>query len=431
MSDVAVTPTIDEASRTKRVLLPSSPMAKAFIIGGAVMLLLSIVRVISGADDLTSSGTFGAALRLGAPIALVGLGALYSERAGVLNIGLDGVMVLGTFFAGWMGSQFHPWVGVLAAIGGGLLGGVLHALLTIYLRIDQVMAGVVMIILAPGVTRFMGQALWEGRTDAAATLSPPIEEGEIGRFTFPFLAGGRIGSWRSPDMLGWVEDKEWFFVSDLAGLGRGLTVNLSILVVIALALLPLSWMLLFRTSFGLRLRSVGESPSAADSLGVNVYRHRVIAVLMSGGLAGLAGAVLVSTGTGQYREGQVAGRGFIGIAAMIFGNWRPGGLATGAGLFGYADALQLRDNAAVRALFLFVALLLVLVAGWLLWRQRWIPAVGALVVAALSGTYYLITDEVPSQFVTMTPYAVTLVVLIFAAQRLRPPRAAGIPWSKG
>jgi general nucleoside transport system permease protein len=419
------------ASPPRRFALPESPMARALLIGGAAMLLLSIVRVITEAEDLTSSGTFGAALRLAAPIGLVGLGALYSERAGVLNIGLEGNMILGTFFAGWMGAEFHPWVGVFAAIGGGLLGGVLHAVLTIYFRIDQVMAGVVMLILAPGITRFMGQALWEGRTDAASTLSPPIQEGEIGRFTFPFLAGGPIGSWKSPDMLGWVEDKEWFFVSDLAGLGRGLTVNLPWLVLIAIALIPLSWMLLFRTRFGLRVRSVGESAALGDSLGVNVYRHRVIAVLISGALAGLAGAVLVSTGTGQYREGQTGGRGFIGIAAMIFGNWMPGGLALGSGLFGYADALQLRDNEAVLALFLLVAIVLVLVAIVQAVRRKWLSAVGALVVGVLSGIYYQITDEVPSQFVTMTPYVVTIIVLIFAAQRLRPPRAAGIPWSKG
>ena len=113
--------------------------------------------------------------------------------------------------------------------------------------------------------------------------------------------------------------------------------------------------MLWRTAFGLRLRSCGENPVAAESLGVNVYQYKYIAVIISGALAGLGGAFLAIVAAGIYREGQTGGRGFIGLAAMIFGNWRPGGLAAGAGLFGYTDALQLRSGAeAVHALLLLV-----------------------------------------------------------------------------
>ena len=128
-------------------------------------------------------------------------------------------------------------------------------------------------------------------------------------------------------------------------------------------LIPATYLLLWRTAFGLRLRSCGENPAAADSLGVPVYRMKYIAVVISGGLAGLGGVFLVFI-AGIYREGQTNGRGFIGLAALIFGNWRPGGLAAGAGLFGFSDALQLRSRTAVVALLLLVAVLLVGVAVW-------------------------------------------------------------------
>jgi general nucleoside transport system permease protein len=411
--------------------LKKKPGQSAALVGVFIMFLLAITRVVAGANDLTSSGTFGAALRLAAPIGLVGLGALLSERAGILNIGLEANMILGTWAAGWAGFEYGPWVGVIAAIIGGLLGALVHAVLTIHLRIDQVMSGVVLIILVPGITRFLSTSLWQGRKDAAATLGPPIE-GDLGRFTFPFLAGGRIGSWRSPDMFGWFEKKDIFLISDIAGLAKALTFDLSWLVLFAMAAFPLVWFMLYRTPFGLRLRSVGESPNAADSLGVNVYAMRYSAVLMSGALSGLAGAILVlATGSNQYKEGQTGGRGFIGIAAMIFGNWRPGGLAVGSGLFGFADALQLRSNESVRGLFFLVFMLLSLAAAWALYKRKVVNFVLSAGLAAGSLTYYLITDKVPSQFVNMTPYAVTLVVLLVAAQRLRPPRAAGTPWSKG
>src|SRR3546814_12778354 len=134
------------------------------------------------------------------------------------------------------------------------------------------------------------------------------------------------------------------------------------------ALYQLTGVVLCRTWFGLRLRACGEDPIAAESLGVNVYRLKTIAVTISGALAGLGGAVLVLVFASIYREGQTAGRGFIGLAAMIFGNWRPGGLALGAGLFGYTAAVQLRDEAAAHSLTLFVAAPLAVLGVWSLRR---------------------------------------------------------------
>src|SRR5690606_8449726 len=136
--------------------------------------------------------------------------------------------------------------------------------------------------------------------------------------------------WKSPDMLRWFEDEEWFFVSDLAGILRGFMVNLSWITVISVLLVPLSVIVLWRTPFGLRLRSIGEKPSAADSLGVAVNRIKYQALIISGGLAGMGGAFLVLEQSRRYQENLPSGTGFIGLAALIFGNWRPWGVAAGA-----------------------------------------------------------------------------------------------------
>ena len=147
----------------------------------------------------------------------------------------------------------------------------------------------------------------------------------------------------------------------MAGVLRGATHEVGVLTVLAVLLIPATYLLLWRTAFGLRLRSCGENPAAADSLGVPVYRMKYIAVVISGMLAGMGGVFLVFI-AGIYRENQTNGRGFIGLAALIFGNWRPGGLAAGAGLFGYSDGLQLRSRSAVVSLLLLVCVVLIAVA---------------------------------------------------------------------
>ena len=156
---------------------------------------------------------------------------------------------------------------------------------------------------------------------------------------------------------------------------------------------------------------------------------KYLAVIVSGAFAGLGGAALVVGSI--YREGQTAGRGFIGLAAVIFGNWRPGGLAAGAGLFGYADGLQLRAGGAVRGLLLLVALLLVVVACAQAVRKRIGMVVTSLLLAGAFALWYSVVDTVPSQLVGFTPHLVTLVVLAAASQRLRPPAADGQPYRRG
>ena len=204
------------------------------------------------------------------------------------------------------------------------------------------------------------------------------------------------------------------------------------LVVISMLLLVVTWWVLWRTSFGLRLRSCGESPSAAESLGVHVLRYKFVAVLISGALAGLAGGFLAMVASSNYRDGQTGGRGYIGLAAMIFGNWRPGGLLAGSGLFGYSETLGLRQGGdSVHALLLAVA---VLALG-----RRGLAGPPAAAACrghhrrrgvALGALYFAI-DEVPSDFTPMTPYVVTLLVLAFASQRLRMPAADGQIYRKG
>ncbi|MDX6356464.1 MAG: ral nucleoside transport system permease protein, partial [Streptomyces sp.] len=205
----------------------------------------------------------------------------------------------------------------------------------------------------------------------------------------------------------------------------------SILTLLALALVPVSYVVLWRTAFGLRLRSCGENPVAADSLGVPVYRMKYIAVVISGALAGLGGVVLVFVAN-IYREGQTGGRGFIGLAALIFGNWRPGGLAAGAGLFGYADSLQLRSGGpSVHALLLLLAILLFVMAAWKFYRGARISSAVALAFAVLLAVWYMLTDSVPDEVVQATPYVATLLVMGLSAQRLRMPKADGLPYRKG
>jgi general nucleoside transport system permease protein len=165
---------------------------------------------------------------------------------------------------------------------------------------------------------------------------------------------------------------------------------------------------------------------------VNVYRYKIVAVLISGAIAGLAGGFIVLVGAGLYQNGISNGRGYIGLAAMIFGNWRPGGLLLGAALFGYTDALQLRaGGGAVHALLIVIAIVLIGYGVLLLRRGSRRSGVVTLVVAALFALWFFTTDEVPADFTRMTPYVATLFVLAFSAQRLRMPAADGVRYRRG
>ncbi len=402
---------------------------RILLLAGLLLVAMSAVRVATGANDLTSSGTFGAALRLAVPILLAGLGGLYAERTGVVNIGLEGMMILGTWFGAWAGVTYGPWWGVALGIAGGALGALIHALASVTFGVNQIVSGVAINIIAAGVARFLSVIAFTGH-GGGATQSPQVPA-TLPRFTMPFLAGGGLFGWQTPDPLGWLERRHWFLVGDLAGLLGGLMRNLSVLTVLTVALVPLTYVFLWRTRLGLRMRSAGENPWAAESLGVRVYTMKYLGVVVSGALAGLAGAFLVFEAAGIYREGQTGGRGFIGLAAMIFGNWRPTGVALAAGLFGYADALNLRSNAAVHALLLLAGAALIVLGGWYAWRRRPLGAGIALVLGVLALVWYAVTEAVPRQFIFITPYVATLLVLTVASQRLRPPAADGVPYRRG
>ncbi|MFF4524942.1 ABC transporter permease [Streptomyces bluensis] len=409
-------PTLQPAAPAGRRL--SLPVLMLVIAGG--LALTSIVRIVTGADGITNVSQMSTALELAVPIGLAGLGGLWAERAGVVNIGLEGMMILGTWFGAWAGYQWGPWTGVLVGIAGGAIGGLLHALVTVTFNVNHIVSGVAINILALGATRYLAPLAFEGTQGGSAKQSPPVES--LGDFTVPGLS----------DALQELNHKGWFLVSDIAGLLGGLVTHVSWLTLIAVALIPGSWWVLWRTALGLRLRSCGENPVAAESLGVNVYKYKYLAVIISGGLAGLGGVFLSIVANPFYLEGQTSGRGYIGLAAMIFGNWMPGGLALGAGLFGYTDSLNLRGGTEnVHALLLLGALLLVIGAIWLAVRKKYTTAAITVLIGALLFTWYVTTDEVPNQVVSATPYVITLVVLALSAQRLRMPKADGLPYRKG
>jgi simple sugar transport system permease protein len=353
------------------------------------------------------------------PIGLAGLGGLWSERAGVVNIGLEGMLILGTWGGAWGALTFGVWGGVLAGVLCGAVGGLLHAIATVTFNVDHIVSGVAITILAGGVTRYLSSFTFATMEGGGVTQSPLIPA--LPRVTVPGL-----------NFLADLEAKRWFLISDLAGIVRGLLTDLPVLTLLAVLLVPLTFFILWRTSFGLRLRSVGENPRAAESLGVNVYRYKYYAVVVSGALAGLGGVFLSMVAATIYREGQTGGRGYIGLATMIFGNWRPGGLAAGAGLFGYVDAAQLRGgSASVHALLLFLALGLVALGVFQVLRGQRVIGGVSMGVAAVLALLFALTSELPVEFVTAMPYLVTLGVLALASQRLRMPAADGLPYRKG
>ncbi len=394
-----------------------------------LVFILASIRIITGASDITSSGTASAALLLSVPIVLAALGGLFSERAGVVNIGLEGMMIMGAWAGGYIGSQHGPWAGLLAAIIFGSIGALVHAIATVTFGVDHVVSGVAINIIAAGLVRYLSTLLYQGGSWPGPSQSPGIET--ISLNGLPVLSGGHYFGWKSPDLLGSVASLNWFFISDMAAILRGLTGDVSYVTVVAISFVPLAYFLLWRTSFGLRLRSAGEAPVAAESLGVNVYAMKYAGVLISGGFAGLGGGFLAIVAASNYQENQVAGRGYIGLAALLFGNYRPGGLLAGAGLFGFADALQLRDSAAIHALLLFIVVILVFVAFTKFKNGKQLSAILSLVSAGFTLWFFFAVDELPGQLVTMTPYIATILVMALASQRLRMPAADGIPYRRG
>jgi len=252
-------------------------------------------------------------LRMMAPILFTSLGEVYSERAGITNIGLEGIMIIGAVFSFITASLTGSlWLGVLAAIMAGILFNSLFAYCVIYRHSDQIVMGMALNILAAGFATFVYRAIF------GIAIVPEKVEG-FSEIHIPFL-------------------------SDIPVIGP-VIFGQNILLYIAILLVPISSFVLFKTKFGLQLRSVGEYPKAADSMGVKVYRQRFLGCVICGAFGALGGAYLSLAYMNMYVENLVAGRGFIAMAAVIFGKWKPTGVLLATLLFGFTDALQLRLQA--------------------------------------------------------------------------------------
>ena len=382
--------------------------------------LVAATRQFTGVDDINSTGALRGMLIAAMPILLAGLGGLWSERAGVVNIGLEGMMILGTLGAGYFGYNYGLVAGVLGAVAFGVIGGILHAVVTVIFGVDHIVSGVAINIMAVGIAGYLAETWFTGTPGGGQSQSPPLP-------SVPTITVGPI-----VDLCRTMAEKQWFLVSDLFSLVGVAFDRMSLFTVVALALVPLTAWVLWRTSFGLRIRSTGEAPSAAESLGVNVFLYKIIAVTVSGALAGFGGAFLAMVSSNAYQNGMTNGMGYIGLAAMIFGNWRPGGLLLGALLFGYTQAVQLRNGEqSLHALLLVIVVTLLGLAIVQFRRRATKAAITAAVGSAGCLVWYLTTDLMPREFTGMAPYVATLLVLAFAAQSLRMPAADGQIYRRG
>jgi general nucleoside transport system permease protein len=415
---MTVTPTLSRTPTSAESRFWTWP--KVLLAVAVTVVAVAALRAVTGAEQIFTSGTLRATVAAAVPIGLAGLGGLWSERSGVINIGLEGMMILGTWGAGYGGYVWGAWGAVGLGLVCGALGGLLHAMATVTFGVDHIVSGVAINIIALGAAQYLAALTFTGLPQAGPTQSPPIPPLPV--VTVPGVSDAAL----------WLEGLGWFGVSEFGALLVALTTDLSALTVIAIVLFAATAYLLWRTAFGLRLRSCGENPVAAESLGINVYRYKYVAITVSGALAGLGGAFLAIVAAGIYRDGQTGGRGYIGLASMIFGNWRPSGVVTGAGLFGYTETLGLRSGpASVHALLLLLGLALVVIAIWQLTRRRLLVSGVAMAVGLLVVWAYLVTDVVPAEFTSLTPYVTTLLVLSLAAQRLRPPASIGSRYRRG
>jgi ABC-type uncharacterized transport system permease subunit len=299
-----------------------------------------------------------------APLIFTAIGGVFSERSGVVNIGLEGLMVMGAFigilfnlmFVDTFGSM-TPWYALIAAMLASGLFAVMHAVATISFRADQTISGVAINMLGVAIALFSVKMIYgKGQTDY-------IQERFI-RDDIPYLSEIPI--------LGPMFFKDVYGTSILA-------------LIVAL----LAWFVIYKTPFGLRLRAVGEHPMAADTMGVNVTKMRYIAVILSGALAGIGGAVYSQSISGEFSHSTINGQGFMALAAMIFGKWHPLGALGAALFFGFAQALSI-------------------VGGE-------IPYI----------------DQVPSYFLHILPYVLTILAIAGFIGKANAPKASGVPYIKG
>ncbi len=307
-------------------------------------------------ENIINLSLLASMIRLSTPLILASLGGLFSERSGVINIALEGMMLSGAFTAAAVTAKTQsPWLGLLAAGLAGVLVAFIHAVASIEYKADQVVVGTAINILFLGIPALVSGAMFES---TGATPQLPREQ--------------VLPDWNIP-----LIDK----IPVLSQLFSGHKP----IVYFALAMVPISYYVLFKTRFGLRLRAVGENPEAADTAGVSVAKMRYAGVMLSGFLAAIGGAYLSIGQNSLFTRNMTAGRGFIALAALIFGKWHPVGAFLACLLFGVAEAISIRMQGVV---------------------------------------------NIPVQFIQIIPYVLTLVVLAGFIGRAIPPRALGIPYAK-
>ncbi|MGR3511192.1 MAG: ABC transporter permease [Paracoccaceae bacterium] len=319
-------------------------------------------------DFQTLLQIFDSSVRLATPLLFACLAGLFSERAGIFDIGLEGKMLAAAFFsAAFAAVSGSVWVGLLAGVGASLALSLVHGLASITFRGNQLISGVAINFLAAGLTVLIAQSWFQqgGRT-------PSLGDGaRFNEVTLPFADSVRDIPYFGP-----------IYADLLSGH--------SVLVYIAFLTVPLTWYLLFRTRFGLRLRAVGENPAAVDTAGISVIKLRFSAVAICGVLCGLSGAYLATGLQAGFVKDMSSGRGFIALAALIFAKWRPWYALWACLLFGFLQALSLRPD-----------------------------AVDA-----------ILPVDIPGQFLDALPYILTVVILAGFVGSAIPPRAGGEPYVK-
>ncbi|MCZ6528698.1 MAG: ABC transporter permease [Chloroflexi bacterium] len=376
-------------------------------------------------DTVFFTGLLFLALVKATPIAFGAMAGLMSERSGVINIAIEGMMLMGAMMA-FLGSVFFNDLtgGALPKIASLLAGlvvamffsamvALLHALLSIHYKVDQIISGTVINLLAVGVTNFVANAFIDPNRIAGVGVLPVISIPILSEI--PFI--GRIFFSHQP------------------------------LVYVMLIMVAVLQYALFKTPWGLRTRAVGEHPLAADTVGINVNRRRYINVTLGGALAGLGGAFLVLESVGRFQKLMTTGRGFIALAALIFGKWTSVGALGSALLFGFAEALgvrlQLGDVNELQALALLAGIGIIALAGvWSVLKlirrgedKRPSRTIGVLAIVGLAtiAAALLIewpSIEIPIQFLGLLPFIATVLVLAGFVGRAIPPAAIGKPYEK-
>ncbi len=342
------------------------------VLGGALGLAIESAQK-STVVGVVTAGLFAGTLQYATPLTFGALGGLISERAGVVNIGLEGMMLMGAFFGIWAADKTGTWeLGLVGAAFFGAMLALVHAIFAIHLRADQIVSGTAINILATGITAFAFQDIYG---DNGTPNTPTIPNVHIGNV--PVLK-------QLLEAINWVLQKIPGVKSLATGVGNVFD-TLNLMTWFALVLVVVAWFFLFKTTWGLRLRAVGEHPRAADTVGISVFRWRYVAVMTSGALAGLGGAYLSFGFLDAFTNQMTNGRGFIALAALVFGKWKPFGLLGATLLFGFASALgdQLQTNA-----------------------------------------------NISSDLVNILPYAFTLIALVGLVGRSTPPAADGQPYAR-